>query len=101
MRRPPSFTQYVRPRHFSESTEAQLARHKQEAVDESFRHSLKMGKAALRDLETSLMQGNVFDAITAEVLLRGKLRVEGVSPDHIDAVVSTFLPQYLERVGRG
>lgn len=99
MRRPWPTTPYVRPSHFRENADAQKVRISKEMADLSLQHSLKMGKAALRDLETSLMQGNVFDETTARIVLTGKLRVEGVNPAHIEAVVATFLPQYLSKVG--
>lgn len=99
MRRPWPTTPYTRPNHFRESIEAQKARHLQEMEEASFNHSIKMGKKALRDLETSLMQGNVFDEVTASIMMRGQLRMDQVKPEHIDAVIATFLPQYLNKVG--
>lgn len=99
MRRPESTTPYIRPNHFRESLEAQKLRHQKEMDEASLNHSLKMGKKALRDLETSLMQGNIFDEVTASIMMRGQLRMDQVKPEHIDAVIATFLPQYLNKVG--
>jgi hypothetical protein len=99
LRRPWPNSPYTRPNHYRESVDEQRVRHLKEMAELEFEHSIRMGKMALRDLETSLMQGNVFDEVTAGIILRGKLRTDGVKSEHLDAVVATFLPQYLAKVG--
>lgn len=98
MRRPLATAPYVRPNHFRETFEAQKSRLAAENEQASLQHANQVGKSCLERLMVARINGNDFDAETAEHLFRGALKLDGVSEKYTEGVIAVYLPKYVSSV---
>jgi hypothetical protein len=85
---------FTSPKFYRETIPQQVERLKNELHAASMRHALKMANQRLHYLATRRMLGTEFSSLDVEVTMADQLRMEGVQPDLIEAVVSLIVDRY-------
>lgn len=85
---------FMSPKFYRETISQQVERLQQEHHAEQMRHAIKMANQRLYYLNTRRILGTEFSTLEVELTMADQLRMEGVLPELIPAVVGLVVERY-------